>query len=685
MLLTGPVVRLQVAKELEWEAFKVKRSMRARLLWLGGLAIFGTVAIFAQTPKPADTKASVVPPKTSPSGDATPKAHELTAEDLGAFLDGFMPQQIEHADIAGAVVAVVKDGKLVFAKGYGYADVAKKVPVSPETTLFRPGSISKLFTWTAVMQQVELGKLDLDRDVNDYLDFKIPPAFGKAITLRNIMTHSTGFEETVKDLFVGSADDLRPNAEYLRVHMPARIYPPGTTPAYSNYATTMAAYIVERVSGQNFNDYVEEHIFKPLNMTHATFRQPLPEALKPAMSNGYILGSGEPKPFEFVQVAPAGSLSASAVDMTHFMIAHLQNGHYGDAQILKPETAVQMHARQEGWPPAMNAMALGFYEQSINGHRLIGHGGDTVSFHSNLHLILDSNAGLFVSYNSPGRSEIDPRGLLFDKFMHRYFPAVPTNEPALASAAQDAQSVAGTYEVSRRFETNVLALTTVLGETKVTVNPKDNTISMGFKGLNQQPLHFQEISPMVFREVDGKAKIAFINDPTGRRVAYIDYPFMVFQQVNNTFDKQSVNYIIIGFSLCVILLTLLMWPIGAMIRKHYGKPLTLDPGAKRLRMLVRLVCFGVVAFVVGVLVFVSRLSNLSGMAERSDIWLHLLQGFGLLVGLGSLIAIYNALKSWADGQQWFWSKLWNTFLGLSCVGFFWFIYHWHLLNFHLNY
>jgi CubicO group peptidase (beta-lactamase class C family) len=683
--VTDTAVRFGAASK-RGEAFTVKLSMRARLVRLGCATVFGCAAVFAQAPKSVDTKAAAAPTKPAPSEGPAPKAHDLTADDLGAFLDGFMPQQIEHADIAGAVVAVVKDGKLLFAKGYGYADVEKKVPVSPETTLFRPGSISKLFTWTAVMQQVELGKLDLDRDVNEYLDFKIPPAFGKPITLRNIMTHSTGFEETAKDLFVASADDLRPNGEYLRVHMPARIFPPGTTPAYSNYATTMAAYIVERVSGQNFNDYVEEHFFKPLDMMHATFRQPLPEALKPFMSNGYLLGSGEPKPFEFVQVAPAGSLSASAVDMTHFMIMHLQNGRYGDVQILKPETAVEMHARQAGWPPAMNAMALGFYEQSRNGQRLIGHGGDTVSFHSNLHLMLDSGAGLFVSYNSRGRAEIDPRGSLFDKFMDRYFPGAPPYDPALAAAAQDAPSVAGTYEISRRFETNVLAVTTVLGETKVSVNPKDNTISVAeFKGLNQQPLHFREISPMVFREVNGHTKIAFVNDPMGRRVAYIDYPFMVFQQVNNTLDKQIVNYVIMGFSLSVIVLTLLLWPIGAMIRKHYGKLLTLDPGAKQLRMLVRLVCFGAVAFVVGLLIFVSKTSAPSGLSERGDTWLHLLQVVGLLAGLGSLIAIYNSLKSWGDGQQWFWNKIWNTLLAISCVGFFWFIYHWHLLNFHLNY
>lgn len=640
--------------------------------------------MFAQAPKPAISKAPAVPPVSAPADASAGKAHELTADDLGAFLDGFMPQEIEHADIAGAVIAVVKDGKLLFAKGYGYADVAKKTPVSPETTLFRPGSISKLFTWTAVMQQVELGKLDLDRDVNDYLDFKIPPAFGKPITLRNIMTHTTGFEETAKNLFLSNVEDLRPTGEYLRVHLPARIFPPGATPAYSNYATTMAAYIVQRVSGQNFDDYVEQHIFKPLNMNHASFRQPLPEALKPDMSNGYILGSGDPKPFEVVQVAPAGSLSASAVDMTHFMIAHLQNGKYGDAQILKPETAIQMHARQQGvWLPSMNAMCLGFYEQWLEGHRSIGHGGDTISFHSNLHLILDENVGLFVSYNSPGRSEIDPRGLLFNKFMERYFPAPPSNEPTLATAPQDAATVAGRYEVSRRFETNVLAITTVLGETKITVNAKDNTISMGAKGLNQQPERFREIAPMVFRQVDGNAKIAFAPDPSGRRIAYIDYPFMVFQEISNPLDKQNVNYFILGFSLCVIALTLLLWPIAAILRKHYDKPLSLEPAAKRLRLWVRMVCFLVAAFVVGLLVLLSKADR--PLTEHNDFGLHLLQVLGLLTGIGALIAIYNSAKSWGDSQQWFWYKLWNTFLALSCVGFFWFIFHWHLLNFHLNY
>src|SRR6266850_715418 len=633
----------------------------------------------------AVAKAKAEPATSEPQVAA--KAPELAAADLEIFLDGLMPLQLERADIAGAVVAIVKDGKLLFAKGYGYCDYEKKVPVSPENTLFRPGSISKLFTWTSVMQLVEQGKLDLDRDVNTYIDFKVPATFGKPTTLRDIMTHRPGLEETIKDLFVGSEKDLRPIAQYLPTHLPKQIYPPGTIPAYSNYATTLAAYVVQRVSGEPFEDYVETHVIKPLGMAHATFRQPLPDGLKPLMSNGYQLASGGAKTFEFVEVAPAGSLSASAESMTHFMLAHLQNGRYSSVQILKPETAVQMHQRQQGWPASMNAMALGFYEESRNGQRIIGHGGDTQWFHSDLHLLLDANVGFFVSYNSAGKDEVSPRGVLFDKFMDRYFPVPPVNELTQSTAAQDARNVAGLYKISRRFETNILAVTTVLGEAKVVADPKDNTIYIDefFKDVNGQPKHFREVAPMLFRAVNGTEKLDFVKDKNGRWLLYLDYPFMLFQEVDGILNLKIFNYVVICFSLGVIALTLLFWPVAAILRKHYAKPLTLSDGARRLRALAHVVCFVVTGFVIGLAVLLSSLEKPGGLGDGGDFKIHLLQSVGLLTGLGALIAIYSSAASWSDTQQWRWYKIWSVLLAAACVGFFWFIYHWNLLNFKLDY
>src|SRR5947209_1213356 len=501
-------------------------------------------------------------------------ARPMTESDIEAFLDGLVPLQLERDDIAGVAIAVVKDGKVLFAKGYGYSDVKKKTPVSAENTLFRPGSISKLFTWTAVMQLVEQGKLDLDRDVNDYLDFKIPPTYPQPITLRNIMTHTAGFGETAKDLFVPDAKDLTTLHPYLVHHMPKRIFPPGTTPAYSNYATTMAGYVVQRVSGKPFNDYINESILKPLGMQHTTFAQPLPPELKSLMSDGYQLASSPPGSFEVLQAWPAGSVSTSAMDMTHFIIAHLQDGQFNGVRIFKPETAELMHSRQFAAHPAMTAMALGFYEETRNGHRIIGHAGDTVYFHSDLHLIPDAGVGFFVSYNSAGKGEVRSREAVWHAFLDRYFQYEPAPVSTAADAAKDAELVSGRYIISRRSETTILKVLTAVGESKISAN-SDSTISVDeLKDLNGEPKKFREIGPLMFREVNGQDRIAFKRDNSGNLLLAIDFPFMVFEKAR-WYQSSMLNLQLIVSSLALLLLTVLLWLIAALVRRHYCGRLTL--------------------------------------------------------------------------------------------------------------
>src|SRR6266436_3652762 len=227
-------------------------------------------------PSPPPPNVPAIQPQLSPA-----PAPELTKADFESFLDALIPSQLQNRNIAGAVVSVVKDGNVLFQKGYGYADVEAKRPVLPDQTLFRPGSISKLFTATAVMQLVEQGKLDLDRDVNDYLDFPIPKTYPEPVTLRQLLTHTGGFEETLKNLFVAHESDIKLLRTYLVNEMPARIFPPGKIPSYSNYGFTLAGYIVERVSGEKFEHYITNHILQPLRMTNSTFDQPLPPALAP--------------------------------------------------------------------------------------------------------------------------------------------------------------------------------------------------------------------------------------------------------------------------------------------------------------------------------------------------------------------------------------------------------------------
>ncbi|HEY6271206.1 MAG TPA: serine hydrolase domain-containing protein [Terriglobales bacterium] len=650
--------------------------------WQSILATFLLFWVTASV-QPANTlarPASVPGPAAAKESASGESPHEMTAADVGAFLDGFMPMQLERENIVGAVVLVVKDGRVLFAKGYGYSDLEKKTPVSVDATLFRPGSISKLFTWTAVMQLVEQGKLDLDRDVNTYLDFTIPATFPQPITLRNLMTHTPGFEEQVKDLINSEGSPMATLHDHLVRHMPERIFPAGTTPAYSNYGASLAGYIVERVSGQPFNDYVAENIFQRLGMTRSTFVQPLPADLKPLMSNGYATASDKVKAFEIIEEAPAGALASTASDISRFMIAHLQDGRFDHGQILRPETARLMHSRQFSLHPEMNGMCLGFYEESQNGLRIIGHGGDTYWFHSDLHLIPQAGIGFFVSYNSAGKGELSPRSALWDHFLDRYFPYTP---PATSWPAAGAASVAGRYLSSRRSQTNFLKVLSMPDELTVTHEDNGEIKVDALKDFSGRQKKWHEIGPLLYRDADGDSKIAFLRDDKGRIALVPSFPAVVYQRVSVAQDKKY-NLPLLYACLGIMALTLLFWPVGGVIRIHYHQRLEMDPGVLRGRLWIRLVCALNIAFILALLV-TSADTNPGLLSEKLDLRLNLFQGIGVLGSLGTILVLIACVRTWRDSSVWFWTKVWNLLVLAASIGFTWFVLYWNMLDFSKNY
>jgi CubicO group peptidase (beta-lactamase class C family) len=648
--------------------------------------LVASAPLFAQGPAPKSPAAKKPSSATAPAAAPAPApetgAPQLTAADVAAFLDGLVPAQLGPGDVGGAVVVVVKDGKVLYGSGYGFSDVEKRTPVNWETTLFRPGSISKLFTWTAVMQQVEQGKLDLDTDVNKYIDFQVPEAFGKPITLRDVMTHTPGYEDYAKDLIVGDPKMLGTLGAHLKSHQPHRIFPPGSTPAYSNYATAMAGYIVERVSGKPFAEYIQENILGPLGMKHATFQQPLPAELEPLMSKGYKVASEKARPFEIVVPAPAGSLSAAGADMARFMIAHLQDGQYEGAQILKPETAKLMHSRQRGKSPETDGMCLGFYEESRNGHRIIGHGGDTNWFHSDLHLLPDANLGFFVSYNSGGNGKGSGRTLLWEKFLDRYFPYTPPAVTRSADAKTQAQKVSGNYLVSRREDTHFLRLLYLLEQTKVYPSPTDEgAIEISaLTDFNQKPKAWEPIGNGVFREVHGQEKVVFQKDPLGRDELVTEYPFFDFFRPPAHLDAKLFLPAAI-VTLVVLVLAVVLWPVGGWVRRHYGRRLDLPPGERRLRLWTRLVCLVDVALIAGfAVVIIKGLEDLDLLTPKTDPILHVFQAMAALALIGTLIALVNAVIAWGSRQRGIWSKLGETLIFLATVGLAWVILAGRLLH-----
>ena len=402
------------------------------------------------------------------------------------------------------------------------------------------------------------------------------------------------------------------------------------------------------------------------------------------MSNGYLRASRSAKPYEFVQAYPAGSVATSAADMCNFMIAHLQDGQFGSIRILKPESAKLMHSRQFASDARLNGMALGFYEETRNGHRIIGHGGDTVYFHSDLHLIPDSNVGFFVSYNSLGKAEVSPRAILFEKFLDRYFPFTPPAAAPVATAKEDAKLVSGLYVASRRGDTTFFKLTNLFGEPKVFTN-SDGTISIDpLKGPNGELKRYTEISPLLYREVNGQDQIGFHRDANQRLEFSIDYPFFVFQG-SGAMDNKYCNFSLILPGLIIILLTLLLWPVAAGIRWHYGRKLELDSPEKRRRLAIRLVCILDVVFILAWIIVISMADDPSAFSRSLDPLLYGIQIIGVLGAIGTLLVLFHAIQSWSKPGRWVWSKLFDTLLALSCVAFTWFIWHWNLINFNLKY
>ncbi|MGV3479389.1 MAG: serine hydrolase domain-containing protein [Sphingobium sp.] len=600
---------------------------------------------------------------------ATPGQPALTKQDVDSWLDGYMPYALKTGDLAGAVVVVVKDGQVLTQRGFGYSDIAKRKPVDPERTLFRPGSVSKLFTWTAVMQQVEEGRIDLDADVNSYIDFKIPARNGKPVTMRQIMTHTAGFEEHAKNVMFYDVKYLAPLGDYLKEWVPKRIFDAGTTPAYSNYATALAGYVVERVAKMPFDDYVERRIFQPLGMTHSSFRQPLPKALAADMASGYRAASSPAAQYEIVGPAPAGSLASPGADMARFMISHLNGG----AGLMKPETAKLMHDTPTTILPVVNRMELGFFETNINGRQVIAHLGDTQVFHTSLHLFMNENVGFYVSFNALGKQGASGRlrSALFEDFADRYLPNIAPKDGSIdaKTSAEHARLMAGLWQSSRRGETSFLGITNLLGQTEVSVGAKGELLIPALTDLAGQPRKWVEIAPFVWRDANGHERLS-ANVVDGKVVRWsFDSvsPFMVMDRVP---ASQSGAWLmpLLYASLLVLLLTLLHWPIAALIRRRYKAPLALEGRARLAYRAVRLgagldlAMLG--AWMFAITVLMGDLANLTA-ASNGILWT--LQIVGLIIFVGAVaLAVWNLLVTFKGNRRWT-SKLWAVLLVVATL------------------
>ena len=493
----------------------------------------GTSSFF--TPSLVGTVTGTRTQKRAVRASSPPRNGLGDPREFEAWLDTIMTMQLSAYHVPGATVAIVKDGEMFLAKGYGYADLESRTPVVADETIFRIESVSKLFTWTAVMQGVEDGRLNLRTDVNRYLEgsrVHVPETYPDPVTLETLGTHTAGFDQIFEGGDYNTAAEFRANPleKTLVQYQPARVRPPNELTAYSNYGASLAGFVVQHRAGLSFDEYLERHIFEPLGMRHSTVRQPLPPRLAPDLATAYqyIDGDYEPTKFGYVR-SPEGGMSSTATDIAKFMIAHLQNGRYDGRRILAPATARNMHRQHFTNDPRVNGWTYGFLELSQNGQRIIGHYGDD-HFHSMLALLPEQNVGLFVSYTADGG--VEARKELLDAFMDRYYPApeAPLRPPP-AGAAKRAAQVAGEYrstlipcrDYSRDVSLREVRSATLAETPDLVVRAgSSGDITIGPSVPGAPAMSLVEAHPFVYRAVEVDDKVVFDRNARGEVTTLLD-------------------------------------------------------------------------------------------------------------------------------------------------------------------
>ncbi|MES1026431.1 serine hydrolase [Gloeocapsa sp. BRSZ] len=514
------------------------------------------------------------PVQSVPAAPSAPGLND--PQEFEAFVDNFFKEEMSKSHIPGGVVSVVKDGTIFFAKGYGYANIEKKIPVEADKTLFRVASLSKLFTATAAMQLYERGLLDIHADVNKYLtDFQLKNPFSEPVTAARMMTHTDGTTKRRIGLAARTAAEMQPLGDYLADHMPPVVWRPGELYSYSSHSIALLGYVVEKISGIPLAQYIDQNIFQPLGMRRSTFLQPPPSSLADDLAVGYQYQSGkfEPVPYLYLNIAPGAAMQATATDMARFMIAHLLYGRYENSRILEEDTVQLMHEQHFTHHPLLPGTGYSFRERLENNMRTIGHLGSLRGYSSSLTLMSDRNIGIFIATNSFS----GVNGKLLTQFFDRYFPSQQsaTKKPLVFSEEQ-LNRFTGTYR-DLEYPRDTFAKLTAPFEHINIKRGEESTLFVSTPGLffvgNAPTIELTPVEPLLFQRVNDDAFTAFAQDDNGW-IRYVFNPLWAkigaYEHIH-WYETSWVQLGLLGFCVVVFLSAALIYPIAPLIRRLRGK------------------------------------------------------------------------------------------------------------------
>lgn len=466
------------------------------------------------------------------------------------FLRQSIPGEMAKAHIEGVAVMVVEAGEVVASQGFGAAHPGAGEDIDARTSVFRVGSMAKPITAALVLQLVDEGTVNLDSDVSAYVGFTVPKRAGRAVTLREILTHSTGFSDTYRLLFATSPRDFHSLGDYARTRLPPLIFTPGTQPAYSNYAFGLAGYMVERLRGKPFASVARERIFEPLQMTTATFRQPPEPALAAALVQGFRRGGIEPGPFEYVSPESAGGLSVSAADYTRFVRALIEGGALDGHRILSAASDQQMLTLQPGPEGAARTeigMGLGVtIDRTRRNLTAVGHSGDTVQYHGEFRAYPERDLVIVALQNTEGPPLVRT---IIREFEERFALTPPALTPR-PNPSEDLD-VAGTYATGRYSAHSFLGIGRLFQMMQI------HAVPGGGIRIGTAPEPLTRVGPGLYQDLTRTGRRAlFMRDVNGRVAGVRVEPYQTMMRVP-LWKRPAVVFAILGVGVATALVTLL--------------------------------------------------------------------------------------------------------------------------------
>jgi len=605
----------------------------------------------------------------------------IDATDVECFFDSLIESEMGKFHIPGVSFLLVQDSSILFSKGYGIANMDEESLVIPSKTVFYTGSVSKLFTATAIMQLAEQGKLQLDHDVNSYLeDFKIDDNFKEGVTIKNLLTHTGGFEEKNIGMAALSKEQVIPLKDFLSSSKQPRVLPPARYLSYSNYGYTLLGYLVEIISGMAFHAYVKENIFSPLGMHNSSFNYPKEAFSDLAFAYTYHNGKYTKMPSVYLNVGPAGSMLSTSTDMSKFMIAHLQNGSYLGKEILQPGTVDLMHSRLFSQHPEMAGWCYGFYERFVEDERIIEHAGDIAGYSSLLALIPEKKLGLFINYNGGEGMVYGFREKIIEEFIHNYFPAsIELEEIAEIEIRDDIKRYSGRYRLNRYSRQSLEKLMAIVMEAKVEVLDS-NSLRFEVKDFLKIPAStWVQVKPLLFKNPENGRFLSFMEDKNGK-ITHMNFRFGTpsnFEKIP-WYAQGRFHLILLLVFLFIYLRIIPGWFISKLLKRIRNRKILRGITHRRTRYFTILVSSLNLLFLIGFpgTVAVAGQSIVIGVPWIIPVLL--LIPFLSMICLG--ILIYLGIQNWR-GDWTLSGRIQYISLIASSFVFFWFLNFWNLLGF----